>query len=172
MSLPLDKARILAAQIRDALAPMCERIDIAGSIRRARPLCGDIDIVCLPRAGQRDAIITRCLRNGMLGKEGAQYVMVDFPGWDVQLDLWFAHNGTADLFAPEPPNHGIILLARTGSAMHNVRLAARAKSMGLHFHPSKGIQRGAEIIASAEEADIFRALGLPYIEPEQREVQP
>ena len=167
--IPLAKAQKLAWRVRDALAPMCERIDIAGSVRRARPVCGDIDIVCLPhRLRSRGDIIARCLRNATLAKGGEQYVMINLPG-GVQLDLWFAHRGGGDMFSPEPCNYGMLLLARTGSARHNVRLASRAKIMGLHFHPHKGIMRGTEIIAAAEEADIFRALDLPYIEPQDRE---
>jgi len=171
MSLSLDKARALAERIRDELKPICERIDIAGSIRRARPVCGDIDIVCLPHANQRDAIITRCTRQGTLVKQGTQYVMIELRD-GVQLDLWFAHREGGDMFDPEPCNYGILLLARTGSAEHNVRLASRAKTLGLHFNPHKGILRRDRIVASVEEADIFRALNLPFIEPEKREVQP
>jgi len=171
MSLTLDKARALAERIRDELAPMCARIDIAGSIRRARPVCGDIDIVCLPHANQRDAIITRCTRQGTLVKQGQQYVMIELRG-GVQLDLWFAHRAGDDLFEPEPNNYGILLLSRTGSAAHNVFLASRAKSLGLHFHPHQGVTSRGRIVASVEESDIFRALNLPFIEPEKREVQP
>jgi len=171
MSLPLDQARALAERIRAALSPMCSRIDIAGSIRRARPVCGDIDIVCQTQPHMRAHIIALCKRSGTLTKQGGQYVMVALRH-GVQLDLWFAHNGGGDLFAPEPPNYGILLLSRTGSAAHNIQLATRAKSLGLHFHPHKGVMKGDRIVASAEEADIFRALNLPYIEPEKREVQP
>lgn len=171
MSLSLDKARAIAEHICKELAPMCERIDIAGSIRRSRPVCGDIDIVCLPYANQRDAIITRCTRQGALVKQGQQYVMIELRG-GVQLDLWFAHREGGDMFDPEPCNYGVLLLARTGSAAHNVYLASRAKSLGLHFHPHKGVTSRGRIVASVEEADIFRALNLPFIEPEKREVQP
>ena len=86
-----------------------------------------------------------------------------------QLDLWFAHNGGGDLFAPEPSNFGVLLLARTGSAMHNVWIAQEAQARGLHFNPHKGVLKRGAIVASVEEADIFRALKLDYIAPERRE---
>ncbi len=166
--MPLARARALAEKIVAELAPHCDRIEIAGSIRRGRPDCGDIDLVCIPKAGRMSAITERCQRSGSLLKHGSQYVVFVLAN-GFQLDLWLAHNGGGDMFAPEPPNFGVLLLARTGSAMHNVWIAQTAQAAGLHFNPHKGILRGREVIASAEEADIFTALGLDWIAPERRE---
>jgi DNA polymerase (family 10) len=161
-------ARRLAEKIVSELAVHCDRIEIAGSIRRCRPECGDIDLVCVPKPGGRAEIIARCQRAGKLLKHGEQYcVIVLHNGF--QLDLWFAHSGGGDMFTPEPPNFGVLLLARTGSAMHNVWIAQQAQTCGLHFNPHKGILRRSEVIASAEEADIFRALRLEFIPPERRD---
>jgi DNA polymerase (family 10) len=63
----------------------------------------------------------------------------------------------------------MLLLARTGSKEHNIKLAALAKSKGLTFSPHEGIKRGEQILASETEEAIFAALGLPYIAPEDRE---
>ncbi len=55
--------------------------------------------------------------------------------------------------------------------MHNVWIAQTAKAAGLHFNPHRGIERhkGGEVIASAEEQDIFDALQMDFIAPERRE---
>lgn len=166
--LPLARARALAEKIVDALKEHCLRIEIAGSIRRGRPDCGDIDLVCLPKPGGKAAMLERCAWAGALMKHGEQYVEYQLRN-GFQLDLWFAHNGGGDMFAPEPSNFGVLLLARTGSADHNIFIAQTAKVAGLHFNPHKGVLKGKEIVASVEEADIFRALGISYIEPERRE---
>lgn len=47
--LALDIAAGLAARIADGLAPVCERIEIAGSIRRRCPTVGDIEVVAIPK---------------------------------------------------------------------------------------------------------------------------
>jgi DNA polymerase/3'-5' exonuclease PolX len=63
----------------------------------------------------------------------------------------------------------MLLLARTGSADFNIWLARTAKVRALHFNPHQGILRGDQVIASRTEEEIFSALGLPFIRPEDRE---
>jgi DNA polymerase (family 10) len=49
LRLSLKVAEDLAARIAAELAPVCERIEIAGSIRRRRETVGDIELVCIAR---------------------------------------------------------------------------------------------------------------------------
>lgn len=176
--LPLEKAERIAQRIAAELAPMCERIEVAGSIRRRRPDCGDVDLVLLPKCRAHvDRIIERCGRHAAIQKRGAQYVVFSLAN-GFQLDLWIAHCGEVaapDLFETKletaPGNFGVLLLARTGSAMFNVWIAQTAKARGLHFNPHRGIERspGGRVVAATEEAEIFAALGLEFIQPERRE---
>ena len=166
--LPLDRATALAERVAAELTGFCDRMEVAGSIRRRRETCGDIDLVCVPKVGGRAAMIERCQRAARLVKHGEQYAVFQLAN-GFQLDIWFAHGGGGDMFVPEPSNFGILLLARTGSAMHNVWLAQLAQTAGLHFNPHRGLLRRGALIASAEEAEIFKALGLRFIPPEARE---
>jgi len=43
------QALTIAEQCRKALAPYCERIEIAGSIRRGKPQVKDIELVAMPK---------------------------------------------------------------------------------------------------------------------------
>lgn len=52
-AIPLAAARAIAEQVRKALAPACERIEIAGSVRRERPEVHDIEIVAIPLVSTR-----------------------------------------------------------------------------------------------------------------------
>jgi len=45
----LNQAVKIAKKYVDLLAPFCERIEIAGSVRRQKPEVGDIEIVCIPK---------------------------------------------------------------------------------------------------------------------------
>jgi DNA polymerase (family X) len=62
---------------------------------------------------------------------------------------------------------GAALVFATGSAAHLEGLQALAAAKGLRLD-REGLHKGLSTVA-AEEKDIYRALGLPYIEPELRE---
>ncbi|MGX1381488.1 DNA polymerase (family 10) [Bradyrhizobium japonicum] len=78
-----------------------------------------------------------------------------------------------------PPAHGLqirvsdrkhfgaALLFATGSATHIEQLRALAAEKRMRLEPD-GLHKGRTLIAS-EEAEIYRALGLPFIDPELRE---
>ncbi|MBR1364921.1 DNA polymerase/3'-5' exonuclease PolX [Bradyrhizobium ottawaense] len=66
-------------------------------------------------------------------------------------------------------NHfGAALLFATGSATHIEQLRALAAEKGMRLEPD-GLHKGRTLIAGEEEAEIYRALGLPFIDPELRE---
>lgn len=62
---------------------------------------------------------------------------------------------------------GAALLFATGSAGHIEQLQALAAEKGLRLG-SDGLHKGRTLVAG-EEAEIYRALGLPFIDPELRE---
>lgn len=165
----LAKAERYADKIAAELAPMCDRIEIAGSIRRRRPNVGDIDLVILPKSGQIPAIKARCLRTqGQILMDGDQNFLFLLPG-GLQLDIFFARLAIPDLFSPKPPNFGSLLLCRTGSKDHNIWLVQKAWPHGCRWLPYEGVHRDGRIIASETEEEIFTALGLAFIPPEKRE---
>lgn len=173
--IPLARAERWAAEIAGQLRAYCARLEIAGSIRRRRPTVNDIDLVCQPRVGQRAALFARC-------REKAQKVLLDgrinlvvVLTSGLQIDLFIAADRDLDWFDDAPPqnrpdNFGSVLLCRTGSKGFNVWLADRARGLGLHWHPYRGIMRHDGVLAAASEADIFAALDLPFIPPERREM--
>jgi DNA polymerase (family 10) len=62
---------------------------------------------------------------------------------------------------------GAALLFATGSAAHLQELRGLAAAKGMRLEPD-GLHKGRTVVA-AEETDIYRVLGLPYIDPELRE---
>lgn len=62
---------------------------------------------------------------------------------------------------------GAALLFATGAATHIEQLQALAAEKGMRLEPD-GLHKGRTLIAS-EEAETYRALGLPFIDPELRE---
>jgi DNA polymerase (family X) len=165
------RIRAIAEKVVAALAPLCDRIEIAGSLRRHRPLVGDIDLVILPkdRAAIRAKLVPACT----LIADGSQNLIVDFlisKSERLQLDIFFAHAGKGDLFGQsEPSNWGTLLLCRTGSKQFNIWFAKQAIQAGYHWSPYRGLIQAEQVVASETEEEIFAALGLSSITPASRE---
>jgi len=77
-------------------------------------------------------------------------------------------SGALAVHVTDAQHFGSSLLQATGSERHLQQLRDLATSAGLSLSPD-GLRRGREIVASRAEEDVYKALGLPYIEPELRE---
>ena len=157
-----EQALEIAEKVKALLAPHCERIEIAGSIRRKKPEVGDIEIVAIPKPydiGLFESGIATVVKQWekVKGELPCKYTQRILPE-GIKLDLFFA----------EPDNWGNIFAMRTGSATYShLELASRWSSMG---YKSEGgyLHRDGERIAVREEEDLFKLLGIPFVEPEQR----
>lgn len=152
----LERAQRTAEAIIKRLSPFCSRIEVAGSIRRRKPQVNDIDFVLIPNdLWNFHAELTKL---GQLKMSGSK-IMRLMVG-NTQIDIYIADENT----------WGMTLLVRTGSEEHNIKLATRAKKMGLHFSVARGIEdEKGMVIAGQTEEEVFNALGLNYILPEGRE---
>lgn len=141
-------------------------VDIAGSLRRKRPFVGDIDLVVLDvterNPWQRQHVGAALAMIGYTQtKDGERIAAFTRPGGP-NIDLYYA---TREM-------RGITLLIRTGSAGHNMKLALLGKKRlpARTLAVSRGIvDTAGNVVASQTEEDCFRALGLAWIEPEERE---
>ncbi len=174
--LPLAKAEEFARKIVDELKPFCTYPpEIAGSIRRKRPICNDVDLVIL--AKDKAAIRERCTKNGKIIENGELNLIVELSS-GVQLDIFFARHKQNDLFGETLPcTFGTLLLCRTGSKEFNIWICQLANKKGLHWNPYQGLfkpdilnpGKAWQLIAAEHEEDIFKALDLDFIKPEDRE---
>jgi DNA polymerase/3'-5' exonuclease PolX len=161
----LKMAKQKAEEIVYELTPYCKPgfITIAGSIRRERPECKDIDIVLCPDDLWSINMVTRRLaadgRETMNGMWIRRITQKDGTG----IDLYMATEAT----------FGTLTLIRTGSVEHNVKLCSLARAKGWQLKASgEGlIDRANGRVLATNEHDIFAALGLPYVEPKDREVE-
>lgn len=159
----LERALPVAEKVKDQLAPLCQRIEIAGSIRRRRPFVHDIDMVVIP--ANQGQFVTALRQLGTFKVGGQKLIRVNYH--PLELDIYIA----------TPETWATLLLIRTGSAGHNIRLCklAKSKNMQLHADGSGLFQLnypGPEVrIAGDTEESIFAALGLKYLRPEEREVK-
>jgi len=152
----LEKAKAIASEVIGRLAPFCDRIEVAGSIRRRKPFPADIDIVLIP--SDLWNLTAEIKRLGPAIMSGDKLKQVDYHG--VQLDLYFATSKT----------WATLLLIRTGSKENNIRLATLAKKRGWHLAANgDGLfdEEGRRVAGDSEES-IYEALRLPWQEPWQR----
>lgn len=168
----LATAQRLAERIAAEVGEFCERVEIAGSIRRRRPNCNDVDLVVLPKPGRLLELQGRFHRSCKVVSEGVQNAMYELRN-GVQVDVFFAHHEVKDIFGEVHVhrNFGSLLLCRTGSKEHNIYLIQVAKARGLIWRPYDGVycQEDGRMLASAEEGEIFEALGIDFVAPERRE---
>lgn len=156
------------------LAPHCERIEIAGSIRRKQSTVKDIEIVCIPKQiempGQIDLFgITSpiMVRDPEFRKEIDSYRFVKGKSTGKHMQRTTADHAVIDLFVAEPDNWGYILLLRTGSKEFNINMINSMKKRNHHCREGKVFFRDRPVIVR-EEQDMFRFAGMVYQRPEDR----
>jgi len=156
-----QEAKSIAERVKETLAPYCERIEIAGSIRRAKPTVNDIDIVLIDKP---EAALTM---NFLLFNMG----IVKLNGPKIKRVYLLQHNITVDIYIATPIAWATLLLIRTGSKENNIRLCSLARRKGYHLEASGGglfDESGTRIAGDTEES-IYEALGAPYQKPEERD---
>lgn len=179
LKLSLDDARSEAERLVELLAPACERIRVAGSIRRRCEYVGDIELVTIPKVdeqsdmfgrrygqiSQLDEQLGELVGRGVLqpgDKNGSRYKQLTLPRWGMQVDL----------FITTPERWGVVFMIRTGSADFS-RWMVTSKAKGGALPLSYRINEGRVWVASLavdtpEEEDVFEAVGVPWIEPPAR----
>ncbi len=159
----LGDAWALAEELRAALAalPGVERVECAGSLRRARETVGDLDLLCVARDGPRIVEAFTHLppvREVLAAGATKGSVRVAVGAGSIQVDLRVI---PADSF-------GAAWQYFTGSKEHNVRLRELAVRRGWSLS-EYGLTEGERTLAARTEEEIYAALGLPWIPPELRE---
>ena len=159
--LAAEEARSLGERVLEIIEPLVDRAEIAGSVRRNKDLVHDVDIVVIPKTLTWPAMVANKIRGelgGTVVKSGPKILQMNVLGRQV------------DLYAATEETWGVNLLRWTGSKEHNIKLCSRARRMGLKLAVSRGLEKDGEVIASRTEEELFEALGLPWIPPEERGV--
>ena len=162
-----DKGRFLlgeimptAKEIIGKLSKLKEvkKISVAGSVRRMKETIGDADILVVSASPSKvvDFFISLPDIEKIWAKGSTKASVRLKEGFDVDLRI-----------VPEK-SYGSALQYFTGSKEHNIatRIIAINKELKLNEY---GVFRGPKMIAGRTEEEVYRAIGLPWIEPELRE---
>jgi DNA polymerase (family 10) len=176
------KGIVEALPIAEALVEQLRKLkqvkhaEFAGSLRRCRETIGDVDLVCALKDGARGTEVAEAFTKfpevqKVLGSGNAKASVITAGGLQVDLRI-----------VPEEC-YGAALMYFTGSKEHNVRLRGRALDQKLTLNDwgmykldewertkrVSGEQPPIKPVAGKSEAEIYKKLGLEYIEPELRE---
>lgn len=185
--IPREQAEQVAQELHGYLTDFCERWEIAGSIRRLKVTVSDVEIVYVPKVGERevagdlfgsavqsinfmDEAVLTLEEAGILTKRpksNGQYTY----GPSIKLMVHQRSGVPIDFFAATEETWWSNLVCRTGGKESNTRVAVEAQKRGMKWH-STG--EGFEVLATGEiipvtcEEDVFRTVGMPCLPPESR----
>lgn len=177
---PHAEAMVIAEEIVERLKPKCERIEIAGSLRRQKPTVGDVEILFIPRMGLRavdmfdsvklslaDEEISAMLGDGTLSKRPSKTGTF---AWG-KLNKLALHRSwmPVDLFTATEENWANYLVCRTGPAELNTLIAMLGQGEGWKWAPyGSGFVQHGESRTMKTEREVFEFVGLDYVEPHER----
>lgn len=172
----------IAESIVASLSPLCERIQIAGSLRRRKPYVGDIEILYIPRVEHRpdglfgskpvslaDERIDQALATGTITKRPSKIGIYTW-GDHNKLGVHVASGIGVDFFSTSAANWWVSLVVRTGSAQMNLELTTSAQRMGRSLIAyGEGVRTADGMVMPAtSEEQVFELCGVRYRSPEQR----
>lgn len=170
----LKQAHQLARKVKATMEPFCERIAIAGSIRRKKEEVKDIEIVMIPKmanSNNRSTGWIKAIRSfGYIYKGDKQKGGVNVAKY-IQTAMG-QENIKIDFFIATPENWSMTYLIRTGPADFSASILLRFNTFGYRSVGSiPTLIKDPDIKLSFEsEEKIFDFLNLPYLEPEIRDL--
>ena len=153
----LGHAEPILARLR--AVPGVRAAEVAGSVRRRKETVADLDLlVSAPHAGPVVRAFTEL--------SGVSAILAQGP---TKASVRLRAGIQADLRVLPAESFGAALAYFTGSKAHNIALRARAMKRGLKISEYGVFDRAGRRLGGATEAEVYRAVGLPFIPPELRE---
>jgi len=189
--IPLAHAEAIAADLVELISPGSEITIVAGSVRRRRPLVKDIELLVIAKTvplldlfgdviGEQD-LLDKLMRAWL--KTGHFQPRLDVTGRQAigkRYKRMLFRDVPVDLFTATPDNWGLQLALRTGPAEFSKRLVTRTAAGGLlpfgYWVGKEGadperpshLWLGQRIVPTPTEESLFEAIGVDWIEPEDR----
>ena len=126
--IPLEEAEKIGREILETLRGLYSRAEVAGSVRRRRPVVHDLDIVLIPELFAFPGMILIRLKERwpelVILRQGAKII-----------GATLYHGVNVDIYSSSDRFWGTHLLRWTGSTEHNIKLCSRARALGLKLAP-------------------------------------
>jgi len=162
------------------ISAACDRFEIVGSLRRQKLGVNDIDLLVIPRFVKMndETLFGTPYQENQLDKQLSQLCLshemeLDANGSKIKRFLKSVDGDTIpiDLYIATEQTWWTLLLIRTGSRNHNIKLARRAMELQMHLKADGSglLTSNGRIISVGSEEEIFRHLNLEYRPPEERD---
>ncbi len=161
---PHAEAKSLAQAVVAVLSERTpvKQFEVCGSIRRKAVDSKDVDIVgAVDSKTDRAACLAEFVKLGTMIKSGDDRAAIRFEhnGRTMQVDLWLV----------PVESFGAALNYATGSKNHNIELRAMASKRGMLINEFGIFEVATNTkLGGADEHDVYRLLGIPYVEPHER----
>ena len=174
----LDEATNIANKIIQHIMPAMDRAEIAGSVRRRKPVVGDIEVVGI--AGHHNNLVKLIGDIGQTIKPGVPGVIPWTPKENSKyIRVRLIEGMNLDLFVAKPENWGGLFLMRTGSGADANGNSFNGFTPGI-FKKWKKMSGGGRMTEAMptmpdgtqlpvyEEQDFFDLLEMNFVPPEER----
>jgi DNA polymerase/3'-5' exonuclease PolX len=180
-AMSLRTAQEESARIVAILEPHCERIEVAGSVRRGRTWINDIEIVCIAKQSvmqpEQDLFGSPMGSPEIIRDHGfveavhglAATIVKGKPATGRYVQFLTSEGIKVDLFMATTVNWGYIMAIRTGSADFSKMLATRWVSLGYKGEDGN-LTRSGQVVRIESETAMFGALGMRVPVPQEREL--
>lgn len=158
LGLALPQSRDIISRLKKVKG--VQQIEAAGSLRRMKETVGDIDILVTSKSPGlvMDAFTSMPSVSRILAKGETKSAVLLKTGLQV------------DVRVLDDSSFGSALQYFTGNKDHNIKLRGMAIKKGLKLSEyGLFLKKGNKKVAGKTEEEVYRKLGLPYIEPELRE---
>lgn len=172
----LDRAQGIAQYLFGELIFGCERIAIAGSVRRGKPNVKDLEIVAIPKiVTVADLFGNPTNSYSLLDAELQRLNMLKIFGGEKHRKYMLPAGIALDLYITSKDQFGWIFTLRTGHADFSHWLVTPRRQGGAlpgWIRSRDGwLTNGENKCKTPEEQDAFNLLGVAWIEPEFRCVE-
>lgn len=154
----LSDAWHIAQDLKSRVQKKAKKVEIAGSLRRWKETIGDVDIL---------AVGPQNLLQDFVHYKDVVKILSQGP---TRSSILLNSGMQADIRIIPEKSFGAALHYFTGSKEHNIALRKIAMQKGWKLN-EYGLFRGKAQLAGRTEEEVYRKLGLRYIEPELRENQ-
>lgn len=165
---PADIVRPYAEALRDRLAEHATRVEIAGSLRRGKPMVKDVDLVALNPTPGFYEYLDGLIDSGKCRK--AVYGESQKTAWGMKRRGLEFDGMKFEVYTADSDNWGYQFWLRTGPGEANTHIMTVLKrnESPLRFVDGYAYLNGVKV-PIRDEHTLFGLLGMPYVAPAERD---